>query len=293
MLSLGAINRGMLDQMVSNSIKTLTGHIQILAKGYFEDPVVEQEQLTIRHQFHQAPAQMEEWLRLAATVLAASVGNVAVITRPRSPAVMLRQVQLVHLRDELVLVVAVLDDAGVEQCVLALDDPTDQAHLTRNAERMNAEWSGAHIEELRSAAAEATDPIDRLVLAQVAALLESHERGGEVYVDGLRNALRQPEFEDAERMLTAVEHLQAYHLRAVLPDPFDGRVGDARVTIGDDHPDAWLHDWSVVSAPFGDGTEWSGTIAVIGPTRMRYGYTLPRVRYVSEVMSALLHELAR
>ena len=41
MLSLGAINRGMLDQMVNNSIQTLTGHIQIQAKGYFDDPVVE------------------------------------------------------------------------------------------------------------------------------------------------------------------------------------------------------------------------------------------------------------
>jgi len=41
MLSLGSINRGMLDQMVNNSIKTLTGHIQIMGKGYFEDPMVE------------------------------------------------------------------------------------------------------------------------------------------------------------------------------------------------------------------------------------------------------------
>ncbi|MBI4773162.1 MAG: ABC transporter permease [Deltaproteobacteria bacterium] len=41
MLSLGSLNRGMLDQMVNNSIKTLTGHIQITAKGYFEDPVIE------------------------------------------------------------------------------------------------------------------------------------------------------------------------------------------------------------------------------------------------------------
>jgi len=258
-----------------------------------EEPVVEQEQLTIRHQFHQARAQTEEWLQLAATVLAAAVGNVAVITRPRSPAVRLRQVQLVHLRDEMALVVAVLDDAGVEQCVVALDAPTDQPDLTRRAERLNAAGAGGDARTLLAWAETQEAPADRLLARELAELLESHVRDGDVYVDGLRAALRQPEFEDPDRMLGAVEHLRAYHLRAALPDPFEGPLGAARVTIGDDHADGWLREWSVVSAPFGDGTEWSGMIAVLGPTRMRYGYTLPRVRYLSELMSALFRELGR
>src|SRR5947207_4426310 len=48
-----------------------------------EYPVGADEQRTIAHQFHQAPARVEEWLSLAATVLAGAVANVAVIVRPR------------------------------------------------------------------------------------------------------------------------------------------------------------------------------------------------------------------
>ena len=50
----------------------------------------------------------------------------------------------------------------------------------------------------------------------------------------------------------------------------------------------WLHDWSVVVSTFGDPGAPAGTIAVIGPTRMRYGHTIPRVRYVASLMDALM-----
>jgi ABC-type lipoprotein release transport system permease subunit len=41
MIFLGALMRGMTDQMVRNGIATLTGHIQVHHKGYRNDPVIE------------------------------------------------------------------------------------------------------------------------------------------------------------------------------------------------------------------------------------------------------------
>ncbi|MBW1996471.1 MAG: ABC transporter permease, partial [Deltaproteobacteria bacterium] len=41
MICLGALMRGIVDQMIRNGISTLTGHIQVHLKGYREDPVVE------------------------------------------------------------------------------------------------------------------------------------------------------------------------------------------------------------------------------------------------------------
>jgi len=41
MIFLGALMRGMTDQMVRNGISTLTGHIQLHHKGYRNDPVIE------------------------------------------------------------------------------------------------------------------------------------------------------------------------------------------------------------------------------------------------------------
>ena len=41
MVTLGALMRGMIDQMVRNGIATLTGHIQVHTRGYRNDPVIE------------------------------------------------------------------------------------------------------------------------------------------------------------------------------------------------------------------------------------------------------------
>jgi ABC-type lipoprotein release transport system permease subunit len=41
MITLGALMRGMIDQMVRNGIATLTGHIQVHSQGYRNDPVIE------------------------------------------------------------------------------------------------------------------------------------------------------------------------------------------------------------------------------------------------------------
>lgn len=258
-----------------------------------EEPVGLEEQLTIRHQFHQVPAHLEEWLRLASSILAAAVGNVAVITRPRAAQVRLRQVQFVHLHEESLLVVAVLDDGRVEQRMVALDAPVEQARLSRLAARLNEQLAGLTAREMRALVAEIEHSDERMLGETLASLLGEHVVAGDVYVDGLRIALRQPEFDSTERMLEAVEHLQAYHLRAVLPAPFTVDVGEAQITIGDEHPSDWLHEWSVVASTFGDDGELGGTIAVLGPTRMRYGHTVPRVRYVASLMSTLLGDLSR
>jgi ABC-type lipoprotein release transport system permease subunit len=41
MITLGALMRGMIEQMVRNGIATLTGHIQVHSRGYRNDPVIE------------------------------------------------------------------------------------------------------------------------------------------------------------------------------------------------------------------------------------------------------------
>jgi len=55
MVLLGALMRGMVVQMVNNGISTLTGHVQVHAKGYHADPVIEHSM--------QNPAEVEAALK--------------------------------------------------------------------------------------------------------------------------------------------------------------------------------------------------------------------------------------
>ncbi|MDA1062603.1 MAG: HrcA family transcriptional regulator, partial [Chloroflexi bacterium] len=102
-----------------------------------EQPVGAAEQRTIEHQFHQASRGYDDWLRLAATILAAAVGNVAVVSRPQRALPRLRHAQLVHLRPGAALLVAVMDDGSVQERIVPVPEIEGQEQLTARAERLN------------------------------------------------------------------------------------------------------------------------------------------------------------
>jgi heat-inducible transcriptional repressor len=259
-----------------------------------EQPVGVDEQRTIEHQFHQAPQRIEDWMALAAHVLAGAVANVAVIVRPRRQSARLRHLQLVELQGENALLVAVMDDGNVQQRVVSLSRSEDRKSLAARAEGLNARIAGSNAAGVRDLANEpTTDPDDERVLRAVAELIDVHRTVAETYVEGVRSALEQPEFASVDRMLEAVRHLQAYELTHALPSPVEIGTGTTRVMIGNENSDDWMHEWSVVVSAFGEGESPAGTIAVLGPTRMRYGYTIPRVRYVAALMNTLLQGAGR
>jgi heat-inducible transcriptional repressor len=256
-----------------------------------EEPVPTDDRRTIEHQFHQAAGGLDEWMGLAAAVLAAWVGNAAVVTRPRAPVARLKHVQLVQLRDDAALLVAVLDDGRIQQRILSLREPVSQIDLSARAERLNALCAGRDASHALAAAETLADLDDREVALAVASLVEHPQSLEGTYLEGVHAVLGQPEFASPDRMLEAVRHLAAYELARVLAAAGRVEPGGTRVMIGRENPDDWMEEWSVVVSAYGDDTGPAGTVAVLGPTRMHYARTIPRVRYVARLMSNLMHEV--
>jgi heat-inducible transcriptional repressor len=51
-----------------------------------------------------------------------------------------------------------------------------------------------------------------------------------------------------------------------------------------------LKECTIILARYGLSDEFSGTVAVIGPTRMAYGRNVAAVRYVADLMSGFVYE---
>jgi len=255
-----------------------------------EEPVGADEQRTIEHQLHQAQGGLDEWLSLTATILASSVGSVAIVTRPRASDTHLKHAQLVELHGEMALLVAVMDDGRVGQRMLNLSRPYSQQQLNERAERINGLLGRTDAIGAEAALLLTDDEDDQKIIEAVANLIGEQRVAEETYLDGLRTVLQQPEFTDADRLREALDQLDAYHLRALLEQAPASEPGTAQVLIGQEHGDDLMREWSIVIASYGD-TESSGTVAVLGPTRMPYQRSIPRVRYVAALMSSLLHEV--
>ena len=253
-----------------------------------EEALPEELQQTIRHQFHQAARELEEWARLAAAILAARLRNAAVVTTPHSPQPRLRWLELVGVHDYLALLVVVLQEARVLQQTLALEYPLTQEELTGIARRLNGLVSGRTAAQIRSGTLE-LKPAETSVLEAAASLLDSTEDESvePSFLEGLRDLLRQPEFTEGERILGLLELMEERNLpRAIPPQSDSGQP--LKIIIGGEHPIDAMRACSIITTRYAGPAGLRGSLSVVGPTRMHYPRAVSMVRYMSSLMEELL-----
>ncbi|MDE3094695.1 MAG: heat-inducible transcription repressor HrcA [Chloroflexota bacterium] len=243
---------------------------------------------TIRHQFHQAGREEDEWIQLAAAVLARAVENAAVVTVPRSPETRLKRLELVGIQDNAALLVMVLHQARVKQQVLIFPEPVEQDELLRISNRLNDVFAGHTAAEIGRSQAQMTQ-IEWHVANAVREIMEACDRGGfdEAYLEGVRNVLKKPEFASSEKMLTMLDVLEQKSLTRLIP--FAGLPAEGiTVRIGAENQQDAMRDYSVVISPYGMPGGIMGAMAVVGPTRMHYSETISTVRFIAGLMSEML-----
>jgi heat-inducible transcriptional repressor len=255
------------------------------------------DRLMIRHQFSQVQLTSNEWLRLAASILAGSTHSASVVTPARSRRARFGHVQLVALADGSRLVVLVLGDGNVTQRRLdrgALerempDEALDQAALDAVASRLNAELGGLSAPQVRRRTAKLPSLASR-VAETVAALLEEADSVvvEEVFTDGIVHVLEQPEFAEGSKLRPILEVIQRSDFLEQLV-PVLTRHGGVHVIIGRENTNDAMHEVSLVFAPYGAPDRALGLLGVLGPTRMRYPRAIPTVRYLSTLMNELIN----
>jgi len=243
--------------------------------------------LMVRHQFHQVEERLEDWARLAAVVLAAHVQALAVVTAPRNRPARLRWLELVKLQELLALLVVVLQQAQVRQQLLPLPEPVEQDDLSVLSRSLSERFAGQDAQDVRSRL-EGLSPLERTVMEAVAAILEAEDRSSHepAAIEGLREAISQPEFQERERVLELLGFLEGSGLGRLLPFPAPPR-GQVQVIIGSEHPESSLRHYSVVAAAYGHPSA-TGTVALVGPTRLRYGRAVGMVRFVASLLDELI-----
>lgn len=251
--------------------------------GEFHLPVDEQEM--IRHQFHQARLDLDQWMRLAAAILARTSLGASFVTPPRPSANRFKHVQLISTQGRLVLMIVVLYGGEVTQQMLTLAEPLTQAQLSVAADRLNLLLASAGVDEIRGRMHQ-MDTLEHDVASLILETLQrvDHRPISDIYRDGLINII-----EDS-RTRQAVRFLEERTLLASMLLETQTEERGVQVVIGGEGRWEELKDCSIILSRYGVMDEFSGTVAVIGPTRMSYGRNVAAVRYVADLMSGFVYE---
>lgn len=255
------------------------------------------DQLMIRHQFSQVQLTSNDWLRLAASILAGSTRSASVVTPARSRRARYGHVQLVALADGTRLLVLVMGDGNVKQRRLARgslerelpDSALNQAELDGAAAALNTELSRLTAPQVRRRAAK-LPPLAGRIAEVIASMLEEEDSVvvEEVFTDGIVNVLEQPEFAEGSKLRPILEVIQRSDFLEQLV-PVLTRHGGVHVIIGRENTNDAMHEVSLVFAPYGAPDRALGLLGVLGPTRMRYPRAIPTVRYLSTLMNELIN----
>jgi len=258
------------------------------------------EQRQIRHQFYQVQDQLDQWVRLTASVMARLLHSAAVMTSPRASEGRLKHFEALSVTDLSAHLVLVLMDGTVRQQRLLLETPIDQDELSASADRLNKFFQGKNAEQVKVLLGQhELSIVERLIGTTIVRILEQHgdPLDDVFYREGVLNVLEQPEYsrmgpevERNERVRKVMEVLEQNRFLPALASQL--RTSDGvQIIIGGENEWDEMRDVSLVVARYGQEGKIGGLLGVIGPTRMQYGRAIAVVRYMAQVMNELLAEV--
>jgi heat-inducible transcriptional repressor len=172
--------------------------------------------------------------------------------------------------------------------MFSLKEPISQQALSQAAVRFNAMYSGLDAQGIKLKLTEQNDLEWDVMNLVIDLMSDDAQPNQEIFRDGLTELLRQPEFtsqNDARALVNAMEEPN------LLRHVSTSRVGTVQVVIGGEGRWRELSSCSVVLARYGVEGFATGTLGVLGPTRMPYGRAISAVRYVADLMSDMVNDI--
>jgi heat-inducible transcriptional repressor len=249
-----------------------------------------------------ARSRPDRLMERASHVLSALSENVGIVVWPPLAENRLEHIRFLRLPDKRILVVLVSASNIVQDKVIRLDENFSQDELDQTARYLNTEFRGKSLLAIRAEIIalmrEEKALYDRLLrnamLLCEGSLVGEETAAGEVYVDGASNILSKPEFAGGGTMRELFRTFEEKsRLVAILNECVAGYYGqgEVKVVIGRENVTPSMKACAVITASYQVGDDISGTLGVVGPTRIEYARMMAVVNYLARFIErALSHE---
>jgi heat-inducible transcriptional repressor len=237
-------------------------------------------------------AETEEILRITSYILSNITKQLACVTYPRLDSGTLIKLQIVALTSNKLLVVISIKGGLVKTITMEIDSYIKPSLLESVQELLNERLSGLTLKEIRSTfkerlkdIKEEQQPVIRLFVESVDKIFKEASSGNSLYITGAGNIIKQPEFEDPEKLPGIIELIENKDIIIhILDRGSDTGTEQVFISIGSENADRKLEEYSFVSKEYKFG-DTSGTLGIIGPKRMEYSKVVAIVDYMTKMLS--------
>ena len=261
-------------------------------------PVLSQDTDLLAETISAGGSAIEAVLRRAAQTLGVLTQELGVALGPRLASSVLRRLELVRISSDRLLMVLTLDGGVMRTVFVEVAGEIAETAVTQVTAVLNERLGGLPLEQIRrslgarlrdaSAGPDGNELLNIFVQEAGQIFDSALPLSEENVVLGQPSVLaEQPEFSAADRLrrlLLLTERPDA------LAEAIRRRTAPGvSITIGTEHDDPRLAEFTVVTAEYHVGT-LTGVIGVIGPTRMPYDKVISLVSHTSRLLNDLLHQ---
>jgi len=244
------------------------------------------------HDYMQArSAQVDGVIRSAAQVLADATQYTSVIVAPKLGTLRIQHIQLVPVAAQTALMIIVTNLGIVKDAVIRIPDGLDADDLYRISRMLTERLSNKPLEAVRQTFAELLRDSDnnRKLMKEALMVIEKKletEDSTDVIIGGSSMFLNYPEYSDVEKAKNFLAVLESKDkVRKLLGS--DGSM-EVTIRIGAENDVPEMSDCSIVTARYRVGDQSTGTLGIIGPTRMNYNRVIPVLEFMSRAVTELL-----
>jgi heat-inducible transcriptional repressor len=245
------------------------------------------------------PGTVGDLLEQASQELSRASHQIGFAVAAANPAVRLEHIDFVNLDGLRVLVIVVATGGQISHRVIETETRYDSSTLRQAANYINTHFAGLTLDEARAAIVDRMreermlyDALMSRALSLARSGLEQMQPAETLHMQGTSFLIDElaGEAADRQRTLDTLRVLfrmieEKHQLVELLSRSLEAR--GLAVVIGSEHVSPQLRPFSVVVSTFQDGDR-TGTVGVIGPTRMRYERAISVVDGVSHAVTRLL-----
>ncbi|MDX1657370.1 MAG: heat-inducible transcriptional repressor HrcA [Nitriliruptorales bacterium] len=238
---------------------------------------------------------LEDLLARTTNVLSQLTRLVSLVIAPALDTSRLKLIELVTLTPQSALLLMVADTGRVDKRLVELPSPVSDRDVERVRSVLNEHVRGKRMSDVNAAVEDLTDEAPSELVGIIQAVVDATAEGivedpiRTVYVGGQASLAGERSFE-REQLTRLLELLEERSTLARLLDEATTTADEPAVRIGDEVDLDGLSTASLVAQRYRLVT--SGSLGVLGPTRMDYASVLSTVRAVADQLQQTLSDLS-
>lgn len=233
---------------------------------------------------------ISEILGQTSRVLRDITNQLGVTTAPRFESGILKKIQLIPVSEERVMVVVVLKSGLARSVIIEIEAAVPESELPEFEQVLNERLAGLTLKHICDTISERIADVSghgRLIKLMVdsSEKIWTEERPDDIHIAGAENLLSQPEFVDLDQARELVKILEDGTVLSDFLSQVD-REG-LIITIGRENKFNEIMNLSMVSSSYRVGNI-TGTIGIVGPTRMPYNKLVSIVEHTARTITDVL-----